>query len=237
VIPAYNEELRIEATVRKIDAFLSEQEYDGELVVVDDGSRDRTSSMLSALRGEVRTLRILRFEANRGKGHAVRAGVLAAARDCVLFTDADLATPIEEVERLWPVLDRGGSVAIASRHLPGGADRVDQPWRRRWVGRAFNLCVSMLALRGIRDTQCGFKLFRTRAARRIFEGVRTEGFAFDVEALCRARALGYRIAEVPVRWIDRPGSRVRLARDSVQMLSSLIRMRPYGLPRKPSGLP
>src|SRR6185295_8357710 len=152
---------------------------------------------------------------------------LAASREVVLFTDADLSTPIEDVDRLWPSLDAGCDVVIASRHLPGSRELVRQSWRRRVMGRIFNGLLWLLGVRGFHDTQCGFKLFRRDAARRLFEPLQTIGFAFDVEILLQARKLGLRIEEVPVRWTEGTGSHVRPVRDSLKMAREVLRMRPW----------
>ena len=225
VIPAFHEEGRLGPTVRAVQRFLDGLRYAGEILVVDDGSADGTLREARALAPECPSLRILTFPINHGKGFAVREGVRAATEDVVLFTDADLSTPIEDVERLWPSLDAGFAVVIASRHLPGSRDLVRQSWKRRAMGRIFNVLLSLLGVRGIRDTQCGFKLFRRDAARLLFDPLRTIGFAFDVEILLRARRLGLRVAEVPVRWTEGPGSHVRPVWDAAQMLRDVLRMR------------
>jgi dolichyl-phosphate beta-glucosyltransferase len=176
-------------------------------VVVDDGSRDRTAE-----RAEAAGATVLRNEANRGKGYAVRRGMLAARGARRLMTDADLSTPIEELERLGARIDEGYDVVIGSRALPGARIEVRQPWYRENMGRLFNLFVRALAVPGVTDTQCGFKLFTAAAARDVFAAARLDGFSFDVEALFLARRKGYRIAEVPVVWRNDAASRVSLLR-------------------------
>jgi dolichyl-phosphate beta-glucosyltransferase len=228
VIPVYNEESRLPGTLERIAAFLGRGRYDAEVLVVDDGSRDRTSERVGALAANLPFLRILRYPKNHGKGFAVRSGVLAASRDAVLFTDADLSTPIEEIERFWEPFDRGADLIIGSRCRAQSRIVVRQPLHRRITGRAWNVVVSLLGVRGIPDTQCGFKLFRAATTRRLFEGLKTPGFAFDVELLIGARARGLRIAEVPVTWIDSPESHVRPVVDSSRMLVELLRMRGLG---------
>lgn len=225
VIPAFNEEQRLPPNLERLHGFLVEQGYDAEILVVDDGSRDRTRDTVEACRNRCPMLRVLSYGANRGKGFAVRTGVLAATRHAVLFTDADFSTPIGELDRLWEHLDRGFDVAIASRQMSDSQIEVRQPWYRRLVGRAFIVIVALIGVRGYRDTQCGFKLFRAEAVRRLFTPLRTHGFAFDVEVLMRARRLGMRVAEVPVRWLHSSDSRVRPVVDSVRMLVELLRMR------------
>lgn len=225
VIPAYNEETRLPKTVREIHSFLVERRYAGELLLVNDGSRDRTHEVMQALRDELPLVRVLSYSQNRGKGYAVRTGVMAANHASVLFSDADHSTPIADIDRLWPRYDDGCPVVVASRSLAKSEILIRQPIHRVGMGRVFNLIVSLLAVRGIQDTQCGFKLFSQSAARRIFSRVRTDGFAFDVEVLLRAREEGMRIAEVPVRWADAGGSRVRPGRDSIRMMMEILRMR------------
>ena len=225
VVPAYQEEGRLSGTVEAIHEFLTARGYDAELIVVDDGSRDRTSSLLAGLAHRFPLLRPIRFERNHGKGFAVRAGILAATREAVLFSDADLSTPMTDIDRLWKEYDRGCDVVIASRRAPGARLPGRQPLHRRGMGRVFNVLVSLLGVRGFQDTQCGFKLFRTVMARQIFRRVITQGFAFDVEVLLRARERGCRIAEVGVTWTDRPGSKVSALRDSTRMVLEILRMR------------
>ena len=225
VIPAYNEEHRLPPNLLRIHTHLEEQGYDAEILVVDDGSRDQTRSSVEACRARCPGVRLLSYDGNRGKGFAVRTGVLAANRQAVLFTDADLSTPISEVDRLWERLESGFDVVIASRRMGESQIEVRQPWYRRIVGQTFAVIVSLIGVRGFRDTQCGFKLFRADASRRLFTPLKTHGFAFDVEVLMRARRLGLRVAEVPVRWINSSDSRVRPVRDSIRMLLEILRMR------------
>ena len=225
VIPCFNEEARLPRTVREIAAFLAARGHDAEIIVVDDGSRDRTREAARALEASCPFVRVVGFPRNHGKGFAVRAGFLAATKDAVLFSDADLSTPIQELDGMWPWMDRGCDVVIGSRRLSGARLEVPQPLHRRGMGRAFNLIVSTLAVRGFQDTQCGFKLFRRAALEPVFRGLKTQGFAFDVELLLLARRRGLRIREVPVRWINSPDSRVRAVRDSALMLREILRMR------------
>lgn len=224
VIPAYNEERRVASTIHALDRYLAGR-YRAELLLVNDGSRDGTLRVARALQLQVPSLRVISFPQNHGKGFAVRAGVLEAAYEAVLFTDADLSTPIEEIERFWPSYDRGASVVIASRHHPGSKGRVQQRPARRLMGKVFNFLMSIAGLRGIRDTQCGFKLFRRDVAVDLFSRLQTPGFAFDVEILMRARARRKRVDEIPVRWIEAAGSHVRPFRDSIRMLRDVVRLR------------
>ncbi|MGM5488839.1 MAG: dolichyl-phosphate beta-glucosyltransferase [Nanobdellota archaeon] len=217
VIPVWNEERRIGATLDRIRDYLATVEY--EILVVDDGSTDATARIVSEYPG----VRLLQYKRNRGKGYAVKQGLLQARYPLVLYTDSDLATPIEELEKLMAFVERY-DVVIASRNLAGSKIMVQQPLYRQVMGKGFPLLVNMLALRGFRDTQCGFKLFRTSVARKIV-GLQTfDGFSFDVELLVIATRLGYKIKEVPVVWIDKKGSTVRPLRDGAGMLLDLLRL-------------
>ena len=220
VIPAYNEERRLPPTLRTVVAHLRDRGLPFEVVVADDGSQDGTAGLAGEIGPEVRVLRL----PHRGKGAAVRAGVLAAVGDLLLVTDADLSTPIVELDGLLGALRRC-EVAIGSRHVAGSRVAVRQRLDRRLMGRAFNLLVQALLLPGLRDTQCGVKLFRRDVAMAVFERCRAEGFAFDVEVLSLARQLGYRVAEVPVEWRNSPDSRVRPLLDVPLMFLELLAIR------------
>lgn len=232
VIPAYNEEARIADTLLAVKAYLQRQPYRSEVVVVDDGSRDltlevvKTVDIYGELMHEQQTSRITTDVTNRGKGAAVRRGFELARGRIVLFSDADLSTPIEEVEKLLPKLEEGADIAIASRRM--AASEVEpQPPHRRLMGWVFSTLVRLLAVPGVRDSQCGFKAYRGECARELARRQRMVGFSFDVEHLYLARRLGWRIAEVPVRWIDAPGTKVRPIRDSWRMLRDLVRIRRF----------
>jgi dolichyl-phosphate beta-glucosyltransferase len=219
VIPSYNEEQRLVPTLKRIEEYLAAQSYDAEILVVDNASSDRTSEV--AREAGVKVL----AEPRRGKGAAVRTGMLAARGRYILFSDADLSTPIEELEKLMAELSAGCDIAIASRGLPESNLVKRQPWYREFVGRAGNVLVRMMAVRGIADTQCGFKLFPREIARRIFPAQRLTGAAFDVEVLFIAQRAGWKIAEVPVTWIDSPDTRFSRVRDSLDALKDLVRIR------------
>ncbi len=225
VVPAYNEAARIDASLTRILEYLNASPSSSELIVVVDGSTDDTLRRAEAAQPGRVGLRTIHSHVNHGKGFAVRQGMLAARGRYVLFSDADLSTPIEEAGRLVTAIEEGADVAIGSRSLPGSDVRVRQPLWRESMGRAFNWFVQRLALPGIIDSQCGFKCFRREAARRLFDRQRLDGFAFDVEVLSLARVFGYRIVEVPVVWIDEPNSKVHPVRDSAQMLLDLARIR------------
>lgn len=219
VIPSYNEEGRLPPTLARIGEYLAEQDYESEILVVDNASSDRTSEVARQAGATVLA------EPRRGKGAAVRTGMLAARGEYILFSDADLSTPIEEVEKLLAELRAGADVAIASRGLPESNLVKRQPWYRELVGRTGNLLVRMMAVRGIADTQCGFKLFPREIARRVFPAQRLTGAAFDVEVLFIVRHAGWKIAEVPVTWIDSPETRFSRVRDSLDALKDLVRIR------------
>jgi dolichyl-phosphate beta-glucosyltransferase len=224
IIPAYNEEQRIGNTLRAIHAYLQQQPYSAEIIVVDDGSHDGTASLVRTF-DTTPPICLLQNDRNRGKGFSVRQGFLHARGEYLLFSDADLSTPIEEVETLLAALYESCDIAIGSRALPGSRVEVHQPWYRENMGRLFNLFVQALAVPGIHDTQCGFKCFGREAARAICQRMTTERFGFDVEMLYLARRLGYRVREVPVVWRNSPQSRVRVWRDSICMITELLRIR------------
>jgi dolichyl-phosphate beta-glucosyltransferase len=229
VIPAYNEALRIGNTLRVIRTYLQQQPFAAEIIVVDDGSQDGTAATVHALDVALPPVRVLRNDLNRGKGFSVRQGFLHADGEYLLFSDADLSTPIEEVEKLFVALREPCDIAIGSRALPESRVEVHQPRYREYMGRLFNLCVQMLAVPDIHDTQCGFKCFRREAALAICARMTTERFGFDVEMLYLARQLGYRVREVPVVWRHSPQSRVRVWQDPVSMLGDLLRIRWHNL--------
>lgn len=225
IIPAYNEEKRLPATLAAIQDYLAGVRWTWELLVVDDGSKDRTVEAARAAFRDARC-RVLVSPRNQGKGGAIRSGMLEAQGRFRLFTDADNSTPIEEVEKLLAAMRRRRAhVAIASRAMKESQLEVRQPLHREMMGRLFNLIVQVLALPGIRDTQCGFKLFTRRAAEQIFPRQQMPGFSFDVEILLLARRAGYRIAEVPVRWIDNPDSRVSPVKDSLRVFRDVLKIR------------
>jgi dolichyl-phosphate beta-glucosyltransferase len=227
VIPAYNEAERLPRSLERILEYLRSRGGSWEVVVVDDGSRDETAARAMAVGSEA--VRVLRNETNRGKGYSVRRGMLEAGGALRLMSDADLSTPIEEVERLEKRLAQGCDVVIASRALPESNIEVRQPWYRENMGRLFNLLVQVLLLPGLHDTQCGFKLFTAAAAEAAFSPARLDGFSFDVEALYIARRRGLRIAEVPVTWRNDAATRVGSLKGFLAFVDLLeIRLRAWG---------
>lgn len=225
IIPAFNEQSRLEPTVRDVASYFARVERPVEIIVVDDGSRDGTSALVTRLARELKDVRLIRLPANRGKGHAVRTGVVNSSGRLVLFADADGATPIEEVTRLEAALDEGSDIAIGSRVSHQKDVKVTAKLHRRVIGRAFHLLVGLLTVRGFDDTQCGFKLFTANAAHHLFSRMRMDGFSFDVELLMMAKRQGFQVAEVPVNWTHQPGSRVNLVLDSFGMARDLFAIR------------
>lgn len=220
VIPAYNEIRRLPATLRQILDYMDRAEWCGEVIVSDDGSTDGTEQMVGR---EFPECRMVRSQNNAGKGNAVRQGMLAARGRLRLFTDADLSTPIDELEGLVGAMEAGRwDVAIASRALPGSRLVVPQPWWREMSGRMFNAVLQPMSGLRFKDTQCGFKLFRREAAEAIFSRQQSTGWAFDVEVLMIARALGLRVGEHPVRWMNNEASKVSLVRDAPRMLRDIL---------------
>jgi dolichyl-phosphate beta-glucosyltransferase len=226
VIPAYNEEERLPMTLKRTYDYLSTRSVSFEVIVVDDGSTDRTVAMAERFFRSRKGGTVLKNLGNHGKGFSVKRGVLRARGRYILFSDADLSTPIEELDKLLqPIQDGSCDIAIASRGHRESDVRVPQPWYRKTMGQIFNIFVQLLAVRGIKDTQCGFKCFKKDAAMRIFPQQQLTGFGFDVEILYIARKAGYAIREVPVAWINSPKSRVHVITDSARMFSDLWRIR------------
>ena len=225
VIPAYNEEDRLTPTLRDYLAYCRGSERTVEILVVDDGSLDATSVVVEQFASSHPEVRLIRLAENRGKGYAVRSGVVNARGRLVLFADADGATPMAEVERLEAALRDGADVAIGSRAMDAVGVRVNARLYRRVLGRLFHRLVEALTVRGVQDTQCGFKLFRGAVAHDLFSRMRMCGYSFDVELLMMAQRRGYRIAEVPVNWTHQPGSKVNLVTDSALMIGDLFVIR------------
>jgi dolichyl-phosphate beta-glucosyltransferase len=210
IIPAYNEETRLPSTLRTITAWLSAHQWSFcEVLVVDDGSRDGTVAVAEEFAKDSRCLRVLRYPGNRGKGFAVRTGMLEAKGDWVLFSDADLSSPIEEFDKLSTAAERdSAAIAIGSRALDRSLIGVHQPLFRERAGQVYNLAMRAALGLDLADTQCGFKLYRRDAAKAVFSRQKLERFSFDAEVLFIARKLGFPITEVPVRWNNVEGTKV-----------------------------
>lgn len=228
VVPAYNEESRLSKTLHRLKEYLDSTGWDWRVLVVSDGSTDRTVQIAAEHSRAEPRITVTHYVPNRGKGCAVRTGMLDLEAEWLLLCDADLATPIEEVETL---LQAAAPIAIGSRALDRTRIAQRQPWWREMAGRAFNRVLRAIALPDLKDTQCGFKLFSGEAAKRVFSLCRMNGFSYDFEALMIARSLGYRIAEVPVAWSHQEGSKVSLIRDGIRMLWDLVKLR-VTLPRR-----
>ena len=225
IIPAYNEAARLPATLVRLRDYLDSAGEPYQVIVVDDGSNDNTVERARETASTWPQLCVMRLPQNTGKGAAVRAGMLAASGELRLFTDADLSAPIEELPKLREHIGPSCQVVIGSRAVPGSVIEEHQPGRRETMGRVYNRMLQAVALRGLHDTQCGFKLFTAEAAEACFVPLRTLRFGFDAEVLLRARRLGLGIAEVPVRWGHREDSRVSAMRDSLRTLYELMVLR------------
>ncbi len=225
IIPAYNEELRLPSTLDSINQYISSTFKDDqvEVIVVSDGSTDGTDRIVRE--AGMPALRLLSYNRNRGKGFALRYGVLESKGALVLINDADGSTPIKEFDRLKSFIDDKIQVVIGSRAMPSAETKVKTVWYRKFIGRTFATIVNFLIVPGISDTQCGFKLFTRKAADELFGRQRSERFSFDVELLFLANRLGFKSKEVSVNWTNTPGSKVNLVKDSISMLIDIFRFR------------
>ncbi len=223
VIPAYNEERRLPSSLLKLNDYMKRKGILGEIIVVDDGSTDNTADVAGKL--GIRSLRIIRNGVNRGKGYSVKAGILEARYPLVLFSDSDLATPIEELDNFLKLLELGYDIIIASRNLKNSDIVVKQPFYRQLMGKLFPFLATLIAGVNFRDTQCGFKLFRTDAAKRMAAFQTFNRFSFDVELMFLAKKMGLKVKEAPVKWIDQRGSKVSPLKDGITMLLDLFRLR------------
>jgi dolichyl-phosphate beta-glucosyltransferase len=224
VIPAFNEEARLPAALAGAIPYLEARKQAYELILVDDGSQDRTLELMREAQACHSSIKVVALGRNRGKGRALATGVAASSGEVILISDTDFSAPITELPSLEAALESGAMVAIASRAVKG-ARQVEQPPHRVVMGKIFNLAVQLLLLPGLWDTQCGFKLFRGDAGRELFGELATDGLAFDVEILYRARRRGWRIAEVPVHWVHSAPTRVAPFRHSAQMLRDVVQIR------------
>ena len=225
VIPCYNEEERLPRTIEQIERYLADKEIKYELILVDDGSSDGTRLVQDAAAERNPSVRVEALPRNRGKGRALAEGVAAAKGAEILVTDADLSTPIEELEKLRAELHKGAGVAIASRAVKGSRVEISQPLYRVLMGKVFNMLVQAVLLPGIWDTQCGFKLFRADVAHEVFAQLTTDGFGYDPEVLYRAKKRGVKIAEVPVVWRNSAPTKVMPIKSSLDMFKHVVRTR------------
>lgn len=227
IIPAYNEEHRLPATIGKVLAYLERQPYTYELIIVENGSQDRTFQFAQEFARGNPNLRVLR-ETQRGKGLAVKLGMLEACGEYRFMCDADLSMPVTEISRFLPPALTEFDIAIASREGPG-AIRYNEPAYRHFVGRVFNTMIRLIALPDLHDTQCGFKCFHHAVAEDLFRCQTLTGWSFDVEVLFIAEQRGYRIVELPIPWFFNPDSKVNVVQDSFKMAMDLFRIRLNGL--------
>jgi dolichyl-phosphate beta-glucosyltransferase len=224
IIPAYNEESRLPATLESVYQYLSGRGISFEILIVDDGSHDHTVNFVEGYARSHPGVRLLSYQPNQGKGYAVRTGILAAKGDLLLINDADGSSPIEEVEKLEMSIRGGADLAIGSRAKPDTSRQVEALAYRKFIGNTFNAIVQKLLLPGIFDTQCGFKLFRSHVGKDLFSVAAINGFGFDVEVLYIARMRNYSVGEVPINWHNVEGSKVNVLIDSPKMLVDVVRI-------------
>ena len=225
VIPAYNERARLASTLERVLTYVHTQGWDAEVIVVNDGSRDNTADIVRSFAEKDPVLRLVENPGNRGKGYSVRNGVLNARGRVILFTDADLSSPIEEATKLLKALEDGNDIAIGSRWLKTELQTRKQPLHRQIFGRLFNLVLRLVLGLQFADTQCGFKAFKRPAAQAIFPLQRIERWGFDPEILFLARKLGYKVAEIPVHWGHVGEARINPLRDGIRALGEMLQIR------------
>jgi dolichyl-phosphate beta-glucosyltransferase len=241
VIPAYNESTRLGATIEKILAHMQLHGWEAEVLVVNDGSTDDTAAIIQNFAEQNQAVRLIQNPGNRGKGYSVRNGMLHANGTIVLFSDADLSSPIEEADKLFAAIAAGADVAIGSRWLRTELQTQRQPLYRQFYGRVFNLALRLILGLYYRDTQCGFKAFTHHAAHTIFPLQHIERWGFDPEILYLARKFGLKVEEVPVKWAHREGTRLNPLRDGIRMFGEILKIRWYSFtgkyePRSPSAV-
>ena len=225
VIPTYNESARIIQTLEKIFNYMEKGKNRFEVIVSDDGSRDNTTGVIEQKFSGKSNLRILRRPVNKGKGLTVKEGVVNSKGDVVLFSDADLSTPIEEIDKLLKFIEQGFDVVIGSRNLKDPDVEVQKTAHRFVMGRIFSVLIGLFVFWGTKDTQCGFKMFTRKAADEVFKRQKLEGFSFDVELIYLAKKLGFKVKEVPVNWHESEGTRVKLFRDSAKMTKDILKIK------------
>src|ERR1700728_3794479 len=232
VIPAYNEGARLRATLEKVLAYVRQQGWDAEVIVVNDGSRDNTAEIVREFSEKDSLVRLVENPGNRGKGYSVRNGMLKARGEVVVFSDADLSSPIEEMPKLLDALARGADIAIGSRWLKAELQTQRQSLHRQLFGRVFNLLLRIILGLRVKDTQCGFKAFTRQAAQTILPLQRIERWGFDPEILFVARKFGFRVEEVPVHWGHSGDTRIHPLMDGARMFWEMLRIRWYDLTGK-----
>jgi dolichyl-phosphate beta-glucosyltransferase len=235
VIPAYNEGERLGPTLEKVLGYLRERGWDAEVIVVDDGSRDNTAKIARSVAQRDVRVRLVENPGNRGKGYSVRHGMLSARGEVVVFSDADLSSPIEEMPKLLEALATGADIAIGSRWLQAELQTKRQSLHRQLFGRIFNLLLRIILGLKFKDTQCGFKAFTRRAAQTILPLQHIERWGFDPEILFLARKFGFRVQEVPVRWGHSGDTRIHPLVDGARMFQEMLRIRWYDLTGKYDG--
>lgn len=225
IIPAYNEERRLPKTLEDIDRYLSEQNYDYEIIVVNDGSKDKTAEVVRKLQNQIRNLRLIDNKENHGKGYVVRQGFMEAKGDYRVFTDADNSTSIDQIEKMWPEFEKGFDVVIGSRDVKGAILDPPQPFFRQLVGEGFKIFRKIIVgLWDLEDTQCGFKGFTKKVVEDVFPKCKIDRFAFDPEILVLAKKMGYKIKEIPILWKNDPESKVKF-KSMIKMAIDLIKIR------------
>ena len=226
VIPAYNEEKRIQKTLEEVDKYLRRQKYSYEIIVVSDGSKDKTGEVVLELTSKIKNLKLVDNKVNHGKGFVVRQGLSQAKGKYRLFTDADNSTSIDQTEKMWPVLEKGFDIVIGSRDIKGAVLDPPQPWIRNvLLGEGFKLFRKLvIGLWGLEDTQCGFKIFKAEAVKSVFLKCKINRFAFDPEILVVAQRMGYKVKEVPVYWKNDPESKVKF-KNIIKMSLDLFKIR------------
>jgi glycosyltransferase involved in cell wall biosynthesis len=229
IIPAYNESMRLGATLDAILAYIGQRQWNAEVIVVDDGSRDNTREIVRSYMEKNPAVKLLENPGNHGKGYSVRNGMMQGAGEILLFSDADLSSPIEEAEKLFAAIRSGADVAIGSRWLNQKLQTRKQPLYRRVLSRTFNLSLRIVLRLKFKDTQCGFKAFTRRAAEAVFPPQKIERWGFDPEILYLARHQGFKIAEVPVRWAHSAGTRLHPFRDGIHAFWDVLSIRKNAL--------
>ena len=225
IIPVYNEEKRIKLTLGKCISYFKNKKIDYEIIIVDDGSTDKTRLIIKDYLSENKNIKLTKQRKNKGKGYSVKEGMLLANGDYLLFSDADLSTPIEEIEKFIKVMKKGYDIVIASRNMKDSIIPIKQPFFRKFLGQVFPFIVNLLILPGYKDTQCGFKLFKKEVAIKIFSKQKINDFGFDVEILFIAKKYGYKIKEIPVIWSNSLVSKVSPLLDSIRMFLDILKIR------------